>query len=120
MAWTYLLICSDGSYYVGSTRDLEVRLEQHELGRVNAYTARRRPVRLAWAAEFERVDDAWSTERQIHGWSRAKKQALVDGNIDVLKHLSRNRQAGTSQVDEASSSSATVPANQLSHRPHDP
>ena len=92
MAWTYLLVCSDGSFYVGSTRNLDLRLEQHAAGRVDGFTARRRPVRLVWATEFDRVDEAWAAERQIHGWSRAKKQALVAGDVELLKHLSKNRQ----------------------------
>jgi len=69
-------------------------------------------VRLAWALEFERVDDAWMAERRIHGWSRAKKQALIDGRIDDLKLLSRNHTdfgKGSGATDEASSGSATAP-----------
>jgi len=112
MAWTYLLTCADGSFYVGSTRDLEQRIDQHQNGRADSFTSRRRPVRLSWALEFERVDDAWMAERQIHGWSRAKKQALIDGRIDDLKLFARNyTEFGTPAAapDEASSGSASVP-----------
>ena len=87
MAWVYLLECSDGTFYVGSTRDLERRLEQHSTGNIG-FTHRRRPVKLAWCAELD-LADAYAIERRIHGWSRAKKQALIDGDLDLLKHLAK-------------------------------
>ena len=90
MPWTYLLRCADNSFYVGSTRDPEARLEQHSVGHDDAYTATRRPVQLVWAQEFEHIEDAWAAERQIHGWGRARKQALTDGRITDLKALARN------------------------------
>ncbi|MGE3193907.1 MAG: GIY-YIG nuclease family protein [Microbacteriaceae bacterium] len=82
----YILMCADGTYYTGSTRDLERRLEEHHAGTYpDGYTASRRPVRLAYFERFDRIDDAWARERQIHGWSRAKKRALIDGRIDDVK-----------------------------------
>ncbi len=90
MAWTYILQCADGSYYVGSARDLDARLAQHSLGKGSTYTSRRLPVSLAWAMEFDRVDEAWEAERRLHGWSRAKKRALIEGRIADLRTLSRN------------------------------
>ena len=90
MPWTYILACGDGSYYVGSTTDLEYRLEQHHTGHAGSYTTKRRPVRLVRACEFDRIDEAWLAERQLHGWSRAKKQALIEGRIDDLSVLSHN------------------------------
>ena len=90
MPWTYLLLCADNSFYVGCTRDLDARMEQHFTGHADAYTAPRRPLQLVWADEFEHIEDAWAAERRIHGWSRAKKQALIDGSIGELKRLSRN------------------------------
>ncbi len=90
MAWVYILICADRSYYVGSARNLEHRLEQHGSGKGCAYTSTRLPVRLAWAEEFDRVDDAWEVERKLHGWNRAKKQALIEGRFDGLPRLSQN------------------------------
>ncbi|MBA3020104.1 GIY-YIG nuclease family protein [Propionicimonas sp.] len=89
MAWTYLLHCADDSYYVGSARDLDARMADHASGHGAEYTAKRLPVRLVWAEEFERVDDAWALERRIHGWSRAKKEALIDGRFGDLPTLSR-------------------------------
>ena len=91
MAWVYILECSDRSYYVGSTTDLAARLAQHELGLGAAYTARRRPVRLVWAMEFESVVDAFAVEKQVQNWSRAKRQALIDGRLGDLPELARGR-----------------------------
>ncbi|MGY2873780.1 putative endonuclease [Marmoricola sp. URHA0025 HA25] len=91
MAWVYLLECSDHSYYVGSTTDLPARLHQHESGLGAAYTARRRPVRLVWALEFESVVDAFAFEKQVQNWSRAKRQALIDGRLGDLPVLARGR-----------------------------
>ena len=89
MAWAYLLECSDGSFYAGSTTDLPRRVSQHQLGLGAEYTKRRRPVRLVWAAEFNRIDDAYAVEKQIQGWGRAKRIALVEGRLDDLPRLSR-------------------------------
>ena len=91
MAWTYILECADGSYYVGSTTDLERRHSQHQLGLGSAYTrpARRRPVRIVWAAEFNRVEDAYRFEKQVQGWGRAKRQALIEGRLEDLPGLAR-------------------------------
>ncbi|MCD9198039.1 GIY-YIG nuclease family protein [Aeromicrobium wangtongii] len=101
MAWVYILECSDGSYYVGSTRNMESRLWQHQEGRGGAYTSQRLPVRLVYACEFARVADAWGVERKLHGWSRAKREALIRGDFAALPNLSRNREArGPREQDE--------------------
>ena len=89
MPHRYILECSDGSYYVGSTLDLERRLVQHDLGEAAKYTRRRRPVRLVYAEEFSRVDDAFAREKQVQNWSRAKRRALIDGRTGELNALSR-------------------------------
>ena len=91
MAWTYMLECADGSYYVGSTIDLEGRVSQHQLGLGAAYTARRgrRPVTLVWAVECERIEDAFAYEKQVQGWGRAKRRALIEGRYDALPDLAR-------------------------------
>jgi predicted GIY-YIG superfamily endonuclease len=91
MAWVYILECSDSTYSIGSTTDLPARLEQHELGLGAAYTRRRRPVRLAWAMEFDSVVDAFAFEKQTQNWSRAKRQALIDGRFEDLPGLARGR-----------------------------
>ncbi|MHC3004825.1 excinuclease ABC subunit C [Gordonia sp. GN26] len=89
MAWVYILECAGGTYYVGSTRDLMRRLEQHASAQVGE-TARRRPVRLVWSQELD-LDAAYRAERRIHGWSRDKKKALIDGDFERLKWLSKRK-----------------------------
>ena len=89
---TYLLRCSDGSYYAGHTEDLDVRLTQHRKGMGSDYTARRRPVELVWSEAFPTRDEAFQAERRIKGWSRAKKEALIAGDWDRISVLARNRQ----------------------------
>ncbi|MFC3691800.1 GIY-YIG nuclease family protein [Chenggangzhangella methanolivorans] len=87
-AWIYILRCSDGSYYVGSTRGaLEKRLAEHQSGAFGGYTAARLPVALVFSERFVRVEDAIAAERQIKGWSRAKKEALIAGRLDLLPRL---------------------------------
>jgi len=93
MPWTYILECADGSFYVGSTTDLDRRLWKHNEGLGAAYTRlrRRRPVRIAWAAEFNRIDDAFAFEKRVQGWSRVKRVALIEGRYDDLPALARGR-----------------------------
>ncbi|NMN04324.1 Mov34/MPN/PAD-1 family protein [Novosphingobium sp. SG916] len=90
----YLLRCADGSFYAGHTDDLTRRMAQHESGQLGGFTAKRRPVRLVWQQDFATREEALSAELRIKGWSRAKKQALIDGDWDRLTVLARNRQAG--------------------------
>ena len=91
MAFVYMLRCRDGSYYVGMTRKdwLEERVSEHQSGTFDGYTAARRPVELVWAEQFDRIIDAIAVERQIKGWSRAKKQALILRDWDRLVLLAR-------------------------------
>jgi putative endonuclease len=89
MAWTYILECADGSYYVGSTVDLDARVSQHNAGQGSAYTRRRGrlPVKLVWAADFDRVDEAFAFEKMVQGWSRKKRTALIEGRWQDLPAL---------------------------------
>ncbi|MCB0978262.1 MAG: GIY-YIG nuclease family protein [Acidimicrobiales bacterium] len=89
MPWTYILRCADGSYYVGSTRSLDHRMEQHASCHGSRYTARRLPVTLEWSAEFDDIAQAWGLERRIHGWSHAKREALVRGGFEEVRRLRR-------------------------------
>ena len=89
-AWTYILLCSDRSYYTGSTTNLEQRLVDHNNGRYRGYTSRRLPVELVWSQEFSDVRDAIALERQIKGWSRKKKEALIRGDFQLLHELARS------------------------------
>jgi predicted GIY-YIG superfamily endonuclease len=91
----YILRCADGSYYTGMTENLEYRLAQHQAGTFeDGYTASRRPVKLLWSQTFSTHDDAFRRERQIKGWSRAKKEALMRGDWDALVKLSNNNKDG--------------------------
>ena len=91
--FVYLLKCSDGSYYVGSAtgEDLAPRIAQHEAGTFGGYTASRRPLELIWSQHFDQITDGIAAERQIKGWSRAKKEALIGNNWRKIKLLARRR-----------------------------
>lgn len=88
-AFVYILCCSDGSYYVGSTRgdDVARRLSEHQQGVRDGYTAARLPVTLVWSGEFDLIADAIAFERQLKGWSRAKKEAVIRGEWERLPDL---------------------------------
>jgi putative endonuclease len=92
-AFVYMLRCSDGSYYVGSTvgADLEKRIAEHQSGAFPGYTYSRRPVTLVWSEEFDRITDAIAAERQLKGWTKAKKEALIRGDWTRVSALSRRR-----------------------------
>lgn len=87
--FTYILQCSDKSYYVGHTDELERRLAKHETGATGGYTATRRPIQLVWFEEFPTREEAKGVEAQIKKWSRRKKEALIAGRIDELKAAAR-------------------------------
>ena len=91
-AYVYILRCADDSLYIGLTRGaLEKRLGEHNFGLYRGYTFKRRPVRLVWHVECQMIVDAIAIERKLKGWSRPKKEALICGDIDLLKSLSRRR-----------------------------
>jgi putative endonuclease len=91
-AFLYILRCSDGSFYIGTTRGaLEVRVAQHNAGTFGGYTATRRPVTLVFSQWFERITDAVENERKLKKWSRAKKEALIKSDYEALKILSARR-----------------------------
>jgi putative endonuclease len=85
----YVVECADRSFYVGSTWDLERRLAQHNSDDEGAaYTRRRRPVRLVYFEQTDSMADAYAREKQVQGWSRAKRIALIEGRHDELPRLS--------------------------------
>ena len=89
-AYLYILRCADGSYYVGTTRDsLGKRIGEHQASTFNGYTSLRRPVTLVFHEVFERIEDAVAAERQIKGWRREKKKALIRGEYTALPSLAR-------------------------------
>jgi len=89
MAWLYILECSDGSLYVGSTFDLELRIAQHQSGEGALYTRSRRPVKLVFSESFNRIEDAFAREKQVQNWGKAKRIALIEGRMEQLPRLSR-------------------------------
>jgi putative endonuclease len=90
--FTYILFCADDSYYTGMTNDLDRRMEEHEEGiNEGSYTADRRPVHLVWWEDFKYVNLAIAREKQIKGWSRVKKEALIEGNEEKLPALSKKK-----------------------------
>ncbi len=92
--WVYILCCGDGSYYTGHTDNLEKRIAEHEAGESDDYTSRRLPVKLVFTQEFSSRDEALTCERQIKGWSRKKKEAMMRGDWSEVSRLARGRRAG--------------------------
>ena len=89
--YVYILRCSDKSYYVGVTNDVEKRYEEHMKGDdISAYTYRRKPLQLVYNEEFDDIAQAIEREKQIKGWSRAKKEALIKSDWNKLIALSKN------------------------------
>jgi len=91
MPYIYILQCGDGSYYVGSTWNLDLRVAQHAPGNGAKYTAARLPITLMFAQEYERMDDAYAMEKRIQGWSRRKREALIRGDYGALPGLSERQ-----------------------------
>jgi len=89
MPYMYILQCCDGSYYTGSTWNLEKRLAEHQSGIGARHTAKRLPVRLVFCEEFVRIDEAFHREKQVQGWGRNKKQALIESDFNALHLLAR-------------------------------
>jgi putative endonuclease len=86
----YILECADKSYYTGSTKNLELRVLQHQSGEGANHTKKHLPVKLVYFEEFDRIDEAFYREKQVQGWSRRKKEALIEGKRGKLPELSRN------------------------------
>jgi predicted GIY-YIG superfamily endonuclease len=92
MSWfVYILLCSNGSYYVGHTTDVERRLTLHTVGLGAKYTAVHTPEQVLYQERFQAEVDAVRRERQIKKWSHAKKQALIAGNLSRLHELAKSR-----------------------------
>jgi tRNA/rRNA methyltransferase len=103
----YLLRCADGHYYAGHTDDLNARIAQHQAGAIPGYTQKRRPVTLVWSESFPERDQAFAAERQIKGWSRAKKEALIRGDFEALRQL-----ATRAVLRDAASTSSAAPQDE--------
>jgi len=85
--WVYILKCSDDSYYTGFTSNLVLRFKQHEEGIAEGYTKNRRPLKLIYSRAFNKKDEAFKAERQIKGWSRKKKEAMIQGDWGEVSRL---------------------------------
>jgi putative endonuclease len=95
--WMYILKCANGAFYTGSTKNLELRIQQHQDGEGANFTKKHGPVELVYHEEYQRIDQAFYREKQVQGWSRKKKQALIDLRYSDLPSLSKNySQDGTS------------------------
>lgn len=103
----YMLRCVDYSYYVGHTDDLHHRIAQHHAGEIAGYTQNRRPVRLVFVQEFATRAEALAAERQLKGWSRAKKEALILQNWDRVRRLTQNRTKQTNAYEVRSPSTSS-------------
>src|SRR5712691_9032762 len=91
-SYLYIVRCANGSYYTGTARQgLEQRVAEHNSGTFDGFTAKRRPVVLIYSQWFDRITDAIAAERQIKGWSRAKKEALMRGDFGDLHALSKRK-----------------------------
>ena len=91
-AFLYVLRCNGGKYYVGSTEDLERRMKEHAAGRGCAFTKAHLPFELVYTEEHPSYESAYERERQVHKWSRAKKERLIKGELPYIRHLSTNAQ----------------------------
>jgi putative endonuclease len=90
-AFMYILKFGNGLYYVGSTKNLEKRLEQHQLGEGANFTRKHLPVKLVYFETFDRIDEAFKREKQVQNWSRAKKEALINRDFEALKNFSKGK-----------------------------
>jgi len=90
--FVYILLCADNSYYTGVTNDMERRIDEHESGlNPESYTHERRPVKLVFCERFTEITQAIAFEKQIKGWTRKKKEAIINGNWELLPALSQRR-----------------------------
>lgn len=92
----YILLCANGQYYVGSTTNLELRMKEHfekpeSMFYASRFTKGSQPIELVYTETFETIHEARVRERQLHKWSHSKKQALINGDIELLKQLSKSK-----------------------------
>jgi putative endonuclease len=91
MYFVYIVQCSDGYYYTGVTNNLERRLNEHNSGLVDGFTSKRLPVQLVYSQSFQFIEEAIRSEKKLKGWSRKKKEALIKGDFEKLKLLSKSK-----------------------------
>ena len=93
----YILLCGDGSYYTGSTHNLQLRLQEHLSSSGSLWSKTTQPVKLVYHEEFELHEEAVKREKQIKGWSRKKKEALINGDIASLIKASKSQYSVSSE-----------------------
>lgn len=106
--WVYMLRCADNSYYIGHTDNLEYRVAQHESGEFDGYTAIRKPIQLVFTQECATREEAISAERQLKGWSRKKKEAMIRGDWIMVNQLSRGKYRDQREEKQAQPSTPLV------------
>ena len=89
MPYMYILECADGTYYTGSTKDLNKRLWEHQNNFGANYTRKKHPAKLVYCEEYSRIDDAYFREKKIQRWGHAKKKALIEADTNVLPELAK-------------------------------
>jgi len=106
--YMYILRCADGSYYTGSTKYLALRLAQHQAGEGANHIKKHLPVELVYYEEYDRIDHAFYREKQVQGWGRKKKEALIKGDFESLRPLSvAYRDIKVAEAPEATDASRT-------------
>ena len=90
MCYMYILQCSNGQYYVGSTLDIDKRLAEHQNGEGALFTKKHLPVELVYYEAFQKIEEAFQREHQVKGWNRKKKEALINNQSDKLPELSKS------------------------------
>lgn len=103
--FVYILECSDKSYYTGVTNNLEKRLAEHKSGLHEGYTSKRLPIKLVYSLNFSDINEAIRFEKQIKGWSRRKKEALMRGDFDSLVQLSKSKTKNDNAIGQSSTGS---------------
>lgn len=98
--YMYILQCADGSFYTGSTKHLKYRLAEHQNGEGSDFTKKKLPVKLVYYETFSRIDEAFNREKKVQKWSRAKKIALINKDVELLKQLSKSKAGQGSKVPE--------------------
>ena len=118
--WVYILHCADGSYYTGHTDNLEKRIQEHHAGMITScYTFKRRPLQLVFSQDFPTRVEALTSEQQIKGWSRKKKEAMIRGDWAEVSRLAKSTNAvQTKPFDFAQESHVdSCPQNSTTVRP---
>ena len=107
--YMYILECADKSYYTGSTKNIALRILQHQNGEGATHTKNRLPVKLVYVEEFDRIDEAFYREKQVQRWSRRKKESLISRQYEKLPLLSKNYTQFPSVPSTSSGTESTTP-----------